>query len=126
MDETFDRRRAVFDSILALWERGDTLPVLTRVSANYRGHMLHLKDGERTAKMYPDWIRNYREANPGTVFTVHDQVSVDDRLWTRLSARRADGAVANGMNQCRFESELIAEEWAIWSSWVESDGSIAE
>jgi hypothetical protein len=126
MDETLGRRRSVFDSILALWEEGDTLPMLTLVAANYQGNMLHLKDGERTAKMCPDWIQNYRDTYPGTLFTVYDQVSVDDRLWTRLSAHRGDRAVANGMNRCRFEGELIAEEWAIWSSWVESDGSIAE
>ena len=97
------------------------MDILKLVLPSYRGHMLHMKDGERTAQMFPGWIQNYQETNPGTVFTVHDQVSVGDRLWTRLSARRRDGFTANGMNQSRFDGELIAEEWAIWSSWIAPD-----
>jgi hypothetical protein len=87
------------------------------ITSDYRGHMLHLKDGERTGSMYPMWIKLFKDGNPGTHFTVEDQSSDGDRLWTRVLARREDGATAHGMNESRFVGSRIAEEWAIWSDW---------
>ncbi len=56
-------------------------------------------------------------------FAVVDQSSADTRLWSRLIAHGPDSRRANGMNVSRFEGDLIAEEWAIWSDWrIDGDG----
>jgi len=111
--------RTTFARLLAIWTGGDTAQIRTLITDDDVGHMLHLPgQGERTAASYPEWIERFREANPGTTFEVHDQTAAGDRLWTRLSARRADGASAEGMNVSRFAGELLAEEWAIWSPWT--------
>jgi hypothetical protein len=106
-----------FEALLHAWERGDPAAVLGLVTETYVGHMLHLVDGERTAAEYPAWIARWRESNPGTIFEVADQGLIGSTLWTRLVAHRPDGSSANGMNESRFEGELVAEEWAVWSGW---------
>jgi len=111
-------RTEVFRRLLDTWNDGDPQAVLDLVTDDYRGHMLYMAAGERTAAQYPDWIRAYRSANPGVVFAVVEQTSAEDRLWTRVSARRPDGSVAHGVNISRFVGPLIAEEWAVWSGWL--------
>jgi hypothetical protein len=108
----------VFDRLLEIWNDGDPEAVRALVTTDYVGHMLHLPASERTAEEYPGWIRRYRAANSGARFVVADQSAAADRLWTRVEARLPDGRVAHGMNVSRFEGELIAEEWAVWSPWL--------
>jgi SnoaL-like domain len=118
MDEPLTSRAATFDRLLLVWNGGDPGDVNELITTDYQGHMLHLPAGERSAQQYPQWIRDYRLASPGVTFEVVDQATGGDRLWTRLTATRADSAgVAHGMNVSRFDGERIAEEWAVWSDW---------
>jgi len=118
MDATGSARAAAFDQLLAIWNGSDPDAVRGLVTTGYRGHMLSVVPGERTALEYPGWIGAYHAANPGARFVVVDQSSGPDRLWTRLEASLPDGRVAHGMNVSRFEGDLIAEEWAVWSPWL--------
>jgi len=121
MDALLASRAATFDRLLFAWNDGDPEVVRDLITADYRGHMLYLPNGERSAVEYPQWIRNYRLAFPGATFRVVDQSTSGDRLWTRLEATRPDnhaGGTAHGMNVSRFDGDLIAEEWAIWSPWL--------
>jgi hypothetical protein len=111
---------SVFRTLLVPWQEGPPEAVLASVTDDYVGHMLHLPDGERTREQYPAWIDRYRAANPGTRFVVEDQFESGDRVCTRLTATRVDAGqrvTANGINISRFEGDLVAEEWAIWSAW---------
>jgi len=118
MDGSLTSRAATFERVLLAWNGGDPNAVRALITTDYQGHMLHLSNGERSAQQYPQWIRDYRLAWPGVTFDVVDQASSGDRLWTRLMATSADtGSVAHGMNLSRFDGELIAEEWALWSDW---------
>ena len=110
-------RSTTFGRLLEVWSGGDPADVLTLITADYAGHMLHLEHGQRSAQDYPGWIESFREANPDTRFLVQDQSASGDRLWTRLRATRGDGAVSEGMNVCRFDADRVAEEWAVWSGW---------
>ena len=118
MDELLTARSAAFGRLLLAWNGEDPAGVSEMITADYRGHMLHLPNGERSGPQYPQWIRDYRLALPGVWFEVVDQATSGDRLWTRLLATRAESAsVAHGMNVSRFEGDRIAEEWAVWSNW---------
>ena len=108
---------ARFELLLDVWRGGDPAALAGLITPDYLGHMLHLSQRERTADQYEGWIRRYREANPGTRFTVEDQSANADRLWSRLTATTEDGRHAYGMNVSRFVDGMIAEEWAIWSDW---------
>jgi len=61
-------RSATFDRLLEVWSGGDPADVLTMITADYAGHMLHLEHGQRSARDYPGWIESFREANPNTRF----------------------------------------------------------
>ena len=118
MDASLTGRSTTFARLLLLWNGGDPDGVSDLITTDYRGHMLHMADGERSGEQYPQWIRDFRLARPGVRFEVADQATSGDRLWTRLVATTGDGAsVAHGMNVSRFEGDRIAEEWAIWSDW---------
>ena len=118
METILAQRSAVFEQLLQAWNGGDPELVHELITVDYRGHMLHLTQGDRSASDYADWIRTYRLANPGGRFGVVDQSSSGDKLWTRLRARLPNGQVAHGFNISRFEGERIAEEWALWSPWL--------
>ena len=63
-------RSATFDRLLEVWSGGDPADVLTVITADYAGHMLHLGHGQRSARDYPGWIESFREANPNTRFSL--------------------------------------------------------
>ena len=105
-----------FTKILGAW-RGQEVEIAELIADDYVGHMLHSLVGDRTKTTYRSAIDEFRLTNPGTTFSILDQSLAGDRLWTRLQACREDGAVASGMNVCRFAGEQVAEEWAIWSAW---------
>jgi SnoaL-like polyketide cyclase len=109
---------ATFSRLIGVWSGGDPAVILSLITRDYVGHMLHLEHGRRSAQDYPDWIQSFREANPNTRFLVQDQFTSGDRLCTRLRATREDGAVSHGMNVSRFVGDRIAEEWALWSGWM--------
>lgn len=111
-------RSELFGRLVDVWSNGHPSDILTLITPDYIGHMLHLEHGQRTAAEYPGWIQSFRGANPKARFRIHDQSASGDRLWTRLQATREDGAVSNGMNISRFADGRIAEEWAIWSGWT--------
>lgn len=110
-------RRSNFAALIDIWNGGTTNRVTDLITDDYKGHMLHLLDGERGKSTYTDWISNYQKLNPGTIFTLQEQHSLEDGLLSRLLARREDGSHANGINHSRFVGNLIAEETAIWSNW---------
>lgn len=118
MDALLQSRATLFGRLLDVWNGGEPETVEELITTDYRGHMLHLPAGERAAQEYAARIRSYQAEFPGTRFHVEDQGTAGDRLWTRLTATQPDGSVAHGMNTSRFAGELIAEEWAVWSSWI--------
>jgi hypothetical protein len=112
-------------TVIEVWNGTPVERLRAVLAPDYRGHMLHLLDGERDADAYPGPIERYRTANPGTVFHVVEQVTAEARLVSRLEARRFDGSsgvasVARGMNISRFDAQgRLAEEWAIWTNWMD-------
>jgi predicted SnoaL-like aldol condensation-catalyzing enzyme len=112
-------------TVIDVWNGAPVEQLHDVLASDYRGHMLHLKDGDRDAAAYPGLITQYRGANPGTEFRVVDQMADGSRLVSRLEARRLDGStgapsVARGINISRFDTQgRLAEEWAIWSSWMD-------
>ena len=120
--------RSTFAKLLDVWNGGSIEGMTRLLAPGYRGHMLHMVGGERDASAYPGWILRYREANPGATFVIVEQFVADDRLVSRLTATRADPVsrrplVANGLNLSRYESNgRLAEEWAIWSPWLDVAG----
>ena len=111
--------------VIEVWNGAPVERLRDVLAPDYRGHMLHLKDGERDADAYPGLIQQYRAGNPGAEFRVVEQLASGDRLVSRLEARRFDGSsgaasVARGINISRFDTQgRLAEEWAIWSSWMD-------
>ena len=112
-------------TVIEVWNGAPVERLRDVLTSDYRGHMLHLKDGHRDAAAYPGLITQYRAANPGTVFQIVDQMADGTRLVSRLEARRSDGSsgeawVASGINISHFDTQgRLAEEWAIWSSWMD-------
>ena len=109
----------MFARLLGVWRGGDATTIADLITTGYRGHMAHLAEGERTAASDARWIEDDRATNPDVTFNVVDQVGADWRPWSRLVAHGPDSRHAHGMNVSRFEGDLIAEEWAIWSDWRE-------
>ena len=111
--------------VIEVWNGAPVERLRDVLAPDYRGHMLHLKDGDRDAAAYPGLIQQYRAGNPGAEFRVVEQRSHGDRLVSRLEARRFDRSsnatsVARGINISRFDTQgRLAEEWAIWSSWMD-------
>ena len=111
--------------VIDVWNGAPVDRLREVLAPDYRGHMLHLKDGERAADAYPGLIQQYRAGNPGAKFRVVEQRADGDRLVSRLEARRVAGSsgaasVARGINISRFDAQgRLAEEWAIWSSWMD-------
>lgn len=112
-------------AVIDVWNGAPVDRLQGLLAPDYRGHMLHVSDGERDAAAYPGLIQQYRFANPGTTFRIVEQLAVGVRLVTRLEARRVDevsraASVSRGINISRFDAQgRLAEEWAIWSSWLD-------
>lgn len=109
--------------LLDVWNGAavDALPSI--VSESYRGHMLHLAEGERDGASYPALIRDYRDRNPTAHFELVERLVAGDRVVSRIRATRHEPnsgpEMANGINICRVDPDgRIAEEWAIWSAWM--------
>jgi len=119
--------RLTLSAVLAAWNDGPTARLAELLAPTYRGHMLGLRAGERDAAAYPGWIERYRVANPGVRFEVVEQFDAVDRVVSDLQARRVSGAtlapsVSHGINISRFDqSGRLAEEWAIWSDWLDDE-----
>jgi SnoaL-like domain len=123
--------RAVAAAVVDVWNDGSPDRIRGLLAPDYRGHMLHLQEGERDGAAYAGSIERFRQANPGVVFRIVEQFEVGDRVVSRLEARRpasVDGGavVSNGINISRFDATgLLAEEWAIWSAWLPDSPSPA-
>ena len=112
----------IVDQLLEIWNGASTGTLASLLADNYRGHMLHLPDGERDATEYAAWIRAYRELNPNVTFEIIEQFSAADRVVSRLRATRGSlGSglqTTHGINISRLDGDgRIAEEWALWSAW---------
>jgi hypothetical protein len=116
---------ATVAAVIDVWNGSPVDRLHGLLAPDYRGHMLHVSDGERDAPAYPVAIHQYRAANPGTTFRIVEQLAAGVRLVTRLEARRVDEAsraalVSRGINVSRFDAQgRLAEEWAIWSAWLD-------
>jgi hypothetical protein len=116
---------ATVAAVIDVWNGAPVDRLQAMLAPDYRGHMLHLRDGKRDADSYPGLIQGYRAANPGAVFHILDQLAEGARLVTRLEARRGDGppgagSIARGINISRFDVDgRLAEEWAAWSTWLD-------
>jgi len=112
-------------AVIDVWNGAPVNRLQGLLAPDYRGHMLHVSDGERDAGAYPGLIQQYRSANPGTTFRIVEQLAAGARLVTRLEARRVDelsraASVSRGINISRFDAQgRLAEEWAIWSAWLD-------
>jgi hypothetical protein len=115
--------RATMAAVLAIWNGASTTGLAELLAPDYRGHVLGVPNGERDGAAYPGSIARYRAAFPGVEFHVVEQFAADDRLVTRLEARRpgtdgGPGSISHGMNISRFDAGArLSEEWAIWSAW---------
>jgi len=112
-------------SLLDVWNGAPTAAIPSLVSPDYRGHMLHLAEGERDAAAYPGWIRAYRDANPSARFELVERFVAGARVVSRIRATRTSPdlglQLANGINISRLASDgRIAEEWAIWTAWIDA------
>ena len=111
--------------VIDIWNGAPVERLSEVLAPDYRGHMLHLEDGERDANAYAGLVERFRTANPGTIFRVVAHIPGDAGLVSRLEARRVDGSsgttlIARGINISRFDGEgRLAEEWAIWSNWMD-------
>lgn len=116
---------ATVAAVIDVWNGAPVDRLHGLLAPDYRGHMLHVSDGERDAPAYPIAIQQYRAANPGTTFRIVEQLASGVRLVTRLEARRVDeesraASVSRGINVSRFDAQgRLAEEWAIWSTWLD-------
>lgn len=112
-------------AVIDVWNGAPVDQLHGLLASDYRGHMLHVRDGERDATAYPARIQEFRAANPGTTFRIVEQLAAGVRLVTRLEAFRLDeasgvGSVSRGINISRFDAQgRLAEEWAIWSAWLD-------
>jgi hypothetical protein len=52
VERSANRRAAVFAQLLGIWQGGDATTIADLITTDYRGHMLHLAEGERTAASY--------------------------------------------------------------------------
>ncbi len=113
---------ATIAAVIEVWNGVPVDRLQGLLAPDYRGHMLHVSDGERDAAAYPGLIQQYRSANLGTTFRIVEQLAVGVRWVTRLEGRRADEAsraapASRGINLSRFDAQgRSAEEWAIWSA----------
>ena len=116
---------ATLAAVLDVWNGAPVAGLRDLLAPGYRGHMLHVLDGDRDAATYPGVIERYRTANPGTTFRVTEQLVAGDRLVSRIEARRIEldtgtARLARGINISRFDPDgRLAEEWAIWSAWLD-------
>ena len=74
-------------AVIDVWNGAPVDRLQGLLAPDYRGHMLHVSDGEREAVAYPGLIRQYRSGNPGATFRVVEQLAVGVRLATRLEDR---------------------------------------
>ena len=107
--------------MLAVWNGEVDLNELdSMVSPTYRGH---LGSSERDVTQLKQDIAAYRKRVPGVRFRVEHQLGEGAYLASRLSAE-ADGPTTgtlmsiSGMNISRWEDGLLAEEWAVWETFV--------
>jgi hypothetical protein len=126
---TIDVRETIA-AVLDVWNGGAAERLDELLAPGYCGHMLGVPGGERDAAAYPGSIGRFRAGFPGVEFGVLEQIVTGDRCVSRLEAHRpgaSPGAsfVSLGINIARFDPDgRLAEEWAIWSPWV--DGALAE
>jgi SnoaL-like domain len=119
--------RSLARAVVDVWNDGSPDRIAGLLAPDYRGYMLHFPNGDRDAATYPASIERFRDANPGAAFQIVEQLESGDRVVTRLEARRprlAEGGflVSRGINVSRFDGAgLLAEEWAIWSAWLDDD-----
>jgi hypothetical protein len=117
--------RSLAAAVVEVWNGGSPDRIGALLAPDYRGHMLHVQDGERDATTYAGSIERYRAANPGATFRIVEQFETGDRVVTRLEVRRprpveGGAVVSRGINISRFDAAgLLAEEWAIWSAWLD-------
>ena len=112
-------------AVIDVWNGAPLDRLQGLLAPDYRGHMLHVSNGERDAAAYRGRILQYRAANPGATFRIVEQLDAGGHLVTRLEARRVDEAsrsalISRGINISRFDAQgRLAEEWAIWSAWMD-------
>jgi len=117
--------RQTFDAVIGMWNGSATDDLAALLTPDYRGHMLGVTGGERDGAGYVAAIGRFRAAFPGVSFRVVERFNAGDRVVTRLEARRpgADSPASfesHGINIARFDEQgRLAEEWAIWSPWLD-------
>jgi hypothetical protein len=118
--------RSTISAVIDMWNGSTTDGIDELLAPGYRGHMLGVAGGDRGADGYPDVIRRFRAANAGVTFRVVEQFDTSDRCVTRLEAHRpltdaGPAVVSQGINISRFDDAgRLAEEWAIWSGWLDA------
>jgi hypothetical protein len=121
--------RSTVAAVIEIWNGATADGLEGLLAPGYRGHMLGVGADDRLAAGYADAIARFRTANPGVAFRVIDQFAAADRCVTRLEATRPGtgsnaSSVSQGINISRFDDEgRLAEEWAIWSPWLDAASS---
>ena len=123
--------RSLAAAVVDVWNGDSPDRIRDLLAPDYTGHMLHVQEGERDATTYAGTIERFQAANPDTEFRIVEQFDTGDRVVTRLEARRPGPAaggpvVSRGINISRFDAAgLLAEEWAIWSGWLDDRPTLA-
>ena len=118
--------RQTVAAVIRVWNGAKTDRLERLLAPSYRGHVLGVPGGERDGAGYAEAIHRFRVANPGVVFQIVEQFETGDRCVSRLEARRpgvetGSAFVSQGINIARFDEHgRLAQEWAIWSPWLES------
>src|SRR5262245_4192732 len=100
---------AIFRELIEIWNDGDPTELTRLLSPDYRGHMLHLEQGERDGGGYPAHVQRHRENNPDVRYAVVEQFANGERLCSRLVGYRRDPVTgweqtAYGINISRYEN----------------------
>lgn len=107
---------SIFRRHVTMWATGDLSAFDSIIAPEYIGHVA---SGSRDREGLKARIKGFRRIYPDIEFTVEEQLSCDEKVVTRLSARGTNSSTGArtelmGINISRIVDRKIAEEWATW------------
>ena len=111
-----EERKLVVRRYIEVWQNG-SLEELSELIAD--GYVGHPASGDRDIDGLRRRIAQFRAAYPDMRFTIEDQLSVGNRVATRMTATGIATATGKpvrliGINISRFMGNRIVEEWPVW------------
>ena len=107
---------SIFRRHISMWATGDLSAFDSLIAPEYIGHVAN---GSRDREGLKARIKEFRRIYPDIEFRVEDQLSSDEKVVTRLSARGTNSRTGArtelmGINISRIVDQKIVEEWATW------------